>query len=108
MNVILVSVLAVMLLFLVALLLFYFFKVAPDAQTAQLLSTMLPARVVEGITVARFQQLRTVASQHAADIRRGSIRHVTRKDSVTLATTLPVLYRGRGNLVLEETVSGKI
>ena len=86
-NVTLVSVLGTMLFCLVALLLFYYYKVARDAQTAQLLNAILPERVVQGVSVAHFQQLRAHASEHRKDIRQG--RRTSRQ---AVHAALPVLY----------------
>jgi len=68
-NVILIAVLSVMLAALIGLLLFYFLKVAKDTQTAQLLGSMLPERVVATVTVDAFQQLKDQAKIHAKKLR---------------------------------------
>jgi adenylate cyclase len=83
-NLILVIVLGTMLGALIALLLFYFLKVRNDAQMTGLLSTMLPERVVESVSVKSFGELRVLASERAAKLRK-------HKGVVTQAS-FPVLY----------------
>jgi hypothetical protein len=98
-SVVVIALLATMLGLLIILLLIYFCKVQGDTQTAALLTTMLPNRVVESVSVDHFTQLRQAASTRidriALDRRMRRMRQLTAariasKGSVSEA--FPVLY----------------
>jgi adenylate cyclase len=61
--------LAMMMVVLIVLLLVYFCKIKNEAQAQQLLSTVLPARIVDSITVSHFSELKRFAAKHARRLR---------------------------------------
>jgi len=91
-SIITVSMLSTILFLLIVLLLVYFCKVAGDSQTAQLLNTMLPDRVVESVTVDNFRNLKEVASTHIVSMsqRRKKLRELQSGKPAQIA--FPVLY----------------
>ena len=94
-SVAVVSLLAVMLIWLVALLCIYFGKIASDAQTSQLLNTMLPARVVETVELEKFKELRAIAAARSLSLQLLHENPHGKLDPMhhgELAISFPVLY----------------
>jgi class 3 adenylate cyclase len=98
-SVVVIALLATMLGLLIILLLIYFCKVQGDTQTAALLTTMLPNRVVESVSVDHFTQLRQAASTRidriALDRRMRRMRQLTAAriaSKGSVAEAFPVLY----------------
>jgi class 3 adenylate cyclase len=73
-SIILIAMLATMLGLLIASLLIYFCKIAKDNETASLMDAMLPVRVTNNLSVARFAELKTIASSHSRALRKGTAK----------------------------------
>lgn len=69
------------------LLVIFFFKVEKDAETQDLLHSVLPERVVDTVNIQRFAELREIATRHTKLLRKGQS-----DPDFDFASGFPVLY----------------